>query len=150
MKMKLAPVREHSFSIYDLQWVSMERNENGEPLCLRRPVPRTQYYKKSGGFTAAGKAYPGLPALLALPVEPGKVWLDLYGRRVLCMKERYPCFDSYDYLHENRYYHYCYLVSGDVLTMVRYGDTGEEIQVTEDVDSTKRPWWPELKRLWGE
>lgn len=150
MKMKLAPVREHPFSTYDLQWVSVERDENGEPLRLRRPAPHTEYYKRSGGFKAAGRPYPGLLALQTLPTVPGKVWLDLYGRRVLVMKERYPCFDGYDCLHEDRYYHYCYLVSGDALTLVRYGDDADEILVTEDVDSTRRSWWPELKRLWGE
>lgn len=60
------------------------------------------------------------------------VYRDAFGRRVLYFRERFPCFDSYDRLHENRHYHWYAIENGDKVTLVYTQDEKPGAQVHED------------------
>ena len=60
------------------------------------------------------------------------VYQDIYGRRVLYFCERFPCFDSYDRLYENRYYHWYAIDNGGKVTLVYSEDEQPGVQVHED------------------
>lgn len=122
-----------------LQWV------NGDTL--RDPQPAKTTYPLREGFTAAGKHYLDLASLSA---EASGTPRDIYGREVLHFKERFPCFDSYDYLHEHRYYHWFYIFDSSRLTEVYYADERQEIQVTEDVAEISNKWWSAIEEAWGK
>lgn len=122
-----------------LKWVSQE----GE----RIPQPRKTTYPLLTGFSAAGKYYPSLRQLLAEDLGD-RLCRDIYGREILCLKELFPCFDSYDYLNENRYFRWFFLRHKGRLTMVYYADQRKTLEVTEDVDSIRHWQWEEMKRIW--
>lgn len=58
---------------------------------------------------------------------------DVHGREVLHVMERFPTFDSYDLLCENRYFHWYYIRHADGLTQVRTDDASERVQILERV-----------------
>lgn len=104
------------------------------PEGSREPVPSKREYKRDMPFGAAGWPYLHPRQLTLIPLDRDLgLFQDGYGRRVLLYKERYPCFDSYDYATENRYYRWCYISYKDELTCVYWTDDGKTIQVTEDV-----------------
>lgn len=147
--MKLVLANENLFFSKELKWVSQEKDEAGEPLRQRLPVPKTAVYKKACGFIAAGKPYRCLSDLCAQNTENEQVCRDIYGREVLVVLELFPCFDSYDYLNENRYYRWYFLNNGGSLTQVYCRDDSDKIEVTEDTAKVKRDCWPEIQKLWG-
>lgn len=117
-----------------IDWVSPETDAEGRPVCCRVPEPQKREYPGRLGFTAAGLPYPSTHALTALPVDREKgLYRDIYGRKVLTVKERFPCFDSSDFLYENRYYRWAYFVSRERLICVYWQDEGGATEVTEDV-----------------
>lgn len=89
-------------------------------------------------FTAAGKDYAREALLKIRKTENERVFIDLYGRTVLCLCERFPCFDSYDYLYEDRYYRWYFIVHDGALTLVRTQDGRDEYTVTERI--THEQW----------
>lgn len=126
-----------------LQWVSGDM--------LRDPQSGKNTYNLRGGFKAAGKTYRSLQDFAT--GKPGKspgTFLDIHGREILSFQERFPCFDSYDYLYENRYYRWFYIFDGSRLTEVYYADERPEIQVTEDVAEISVKWWPTIEQAWGK
>ena len=92
-------------------------------------------------FIAAGKPYLAVSQLKAK--EEGELngvlyrgfkvpqYRDVHGRRVLYFRERFPCFDSYDRLHENRYYHWYAIESDGKVTLVYTEDEKPGAQVHE-------------------
>ena len=112
----------------------------------RIPLPRKTTYPLLTGFSAAGRHYLHLRLLLAKQIGPMH-YRDVYGRDVICLKELFPCFDSYDYLYENRYYRWYFLFCDGKLTMVYYADTAKSLDVTEDVDRIKAWQWEELEKF---
>jgi len=81
-------------------------------------------------FCAAGRNYNGIGELTAEKMEE-TVYKDRYGRMVLYTKERFPCFDSYDYLYEKRYFH-TYLVRNEQYwTLIKAQDESDRISVRE-------------------
>lgn len=114
---------------------------------VRRPEPVKKEFPAGLPFRAAGKSYRNLAELTARR-EEGSEWArDIYGRQVLCLEERFPCFDSYDYLYEHRYNHWLYIREGNTLTVVHYGDEKRTFTVTEDVDSLYGLHWEKMKEL---
>ncbi len=103
-------------------------------------------------FTAAGKDYTDIRQLenSSLGEIDGikyqgykiSVYQDVYGRRVLYFRERFPCFDSYDFMYENRYYHW-HIVEGEKgLTVVYTQDEKPGVQVCEnDAPGNKMPFY---------
>ncbi len=93
-------------------------------------------------FTAAGKIY--LTPTQLKTHKDGEldgvlyrgykvpVYRDCHGRRVLYFRERFPCFDSYDRLHENRYYHWYAIENVGKVTLVYTEDEKPGAQVHED------------------
>jgi len=59
------------------------------------------------------------------------VYRDIHGRMVIHLSERFPCFDVYDRLYENRYYHYYYVKCEEGIAEVYTADDRDEVKVTE-------------------
>ena len=49
------------------------------------------------------------------------------------MKWRFPCFDSFDYLTENRFYRWFFIREGNSISRIYAIDTKPNIYVTDDV-----------------
>ena len=63
----------------------------------------------------------------------------------MCFRERFPCFDSFDYLYEHRYYRW-YLIKGEnTLTLVYHADESKEVTVTEDLNTIRVKWWEKME-----
>ena len=72
---------------------------------------------------------------MAKEIEPDRRhFQDIHGRDVLDMKERYPCFDSYDFATENRYFHWFLILTEDTMSQVYYDDGNARCEITEDVE----------------
>ena len=129
-----------------LEWVSRETDGEGAPLRTRTPEPRIQTMSKNA-FTAMGKTY-GAPHQLAYKWEDkyGPWALDRYGRAVLAVAERFPCFDSSDYLYENRYFRWFLLCDDGKFTCVYHTDGTDTVTVTEDVLDLEEPCWKKIQR----
>ncbi len=118
----------------DDKFVRTERLVTWEgPAGVREPRPEEKEYKRPLPFKAGTFPYLHPRQLLAIPVGEKGVYRDGYGQKVFTCKERYPCFDSADFLHEKRYYHWVYLTGGGKLVCVYYDDDDRLVTVTEDV-----------------
>ena len=129
-----------------LLWVSPEQDAEGRPIETREPHEHARTYAYPGGFEAAGRRYKSLTELTATKLD-GDYFLDSYGRRVLCIIERFPCFDSHDFAYENRFYRWLFLRENDRLTRVYHEDETGSVYVTEDVKYLEEPRWREMLRL---
>lgn len=100
-------------------------------------------------FTAAGKVYLSLAQLRAKKLDEQEgvlyrgykipAYRDSYGRRVLYFRERFPCFDSYDSIHENRYYHWYAILHEGGVALVYTEDEKPGTQVQENYRPDARP-----------
>ena len=122
-----------------LKWVSPEVTRLPEEAKTTYPVKR--------GFFAAGKQYRNLQQLTATEIDKYH-YRDIYGRDVIALRELFPCFDSYDYLHENRYYRWFFLRDDQKLTMVYYADERDTLEVTEDVAQLRTWHWEHIREIW--
>ncbi len=130
------------------RWVSREKDERGQPVSVREPEPVTRTMPM-GEFMAADRQY-AAPRKLAVQWfdRDGLQWCaDIFGRRVLYGAERFPCFDSSDYLYEDRYYRWFFLFEDGRLTRVQYTDGQDAVTVTEDVRDIENRWWKTLQGL---
>jgi len=144
---ELIHVPQASYPSRKLQWVSVEQDENGQPQHTRTPQEQVTSFPMAEGFTAAGKHYTKLEELYA-EADEKKIWCkDIYGREVLYLAEKFPCFDSYDYATESRFFRWFFLREGGKLTRVYHTDETDEIIVTEDVENLESKQWEEMKRL---
>ena len=106
-----------------------------------RPLPPERKRPKPAPpplFVAAGRRYICERQLTALKTETERVYTDAFGRTVLALRERFPCFDSYDYLYEDRYYRWYFIVHDGALSLVRTQDDRDEYTVTERI--TRAQW----------
>lgn len=110
---------------HQIQW-------NCPDSTVRIPEEQDSFFPYPGSFTAAGRTYPNWQAL-CVEQEAGPLCRDIYGREVFCISRLFPCFDSYDYLHETRRYRWFFIREKGILTRVYYSDGRHKIQVTEDV-----------------
>lgn len=130
-----------SYSSHLLRWVSREKDADGAPLKVRTPFESTRTFSVNGGFTAAGRHYDSLEQLY-VEYDSTKTWCrDCYGREVLYLAERFPCFDSCDFENEDRFYRWFFLRQNDRLTRIHHTDTTGKIYVTEDLRSIERNMW---------
>ena len=136
-----------SYATTAIQWFSTERDAAGNPVAVRIPEESTKIFQASRPFTAMAKEYQTLEQLCAKQAAPPYLFLDIYGRFVFYQAERFPCFDVYDSLYENRYYRWFYILGEQEITRVQYTDTEEEIFVTEDVANIEDDSWEELCAL---
>ena len=128
-----------SYSTWQVQWVSVQKDASGDPLTLRTPEEQSRVCDRKGPFSLAGREYAGLNYFLRQ--MEGNWGRDIYGRQVLCVAERFPCFDSYDYLNENRYYRWFFIREGDRLSRLYFSDGGKKLYITEDVGNVERKVW---------
>ena len=93
-------------------------------------------------FAAAGKLYLSEKQLThkqigeykgAWNYKPTPIYEDVYGRKVIALYERFPCFDSYDYLHENRYYNWYFIKHGGKIAVVYTEDGRAHVDVCNDL-----------------
>ncbi len=119
--------------------MSREKDENGIPLRTRTPEPHTETMPKNA-FTAAGKTYGALRQLVCKWEDMRSSWArDIYGRSVLMAAERFPCFDSSDYLYEERYFRWFLLCEDGKFTCVYHTDGTDIVTVTEDMRDLEEP-----------
>lgn len=115
---------------------------------LRKPAPKERNFLYPGVFTAGGKIYSNISQLCVEKLDQwGHICRDVYGREVFAEWERFPCFDSYDYLYEHRYYRWFYIRDNDRLICVYYEDEKKKITVTEDVKKLPDRCWKTMKEL---
>lgn len=123
-----------------VEWVSPT-----DLLQTRRPKPDKRTVSLVGGFHAAGKFYATTALLCVSHDEDGFLGRDIFGREVMCFRERFPCFDSYDYLYEHRYYRW-YLIKGEnTLTLVYHADESKDVTITEDLNTIRVKWWEKME-----
>ena len=131
-----------------LKWVSKELGEDGHPIVERRPQESRGRFSLFGGFTAAGRHYTCLEQLVADEAETSGLYMDVYGRKVLYTYERFPCFDVYDEMNENRFYRWFHLVEGGKVTVVYYEDNSDIIDVTEDAAAIRGKFREQFIQIW--
>ena len=135
-----------SSSTVRLEWVSREKDAEGRPLKVRRPKGVRLYFPAMC-FAAAGRPYFGL-SMLAAHREENSPWArDIYGRDVLVLRERFPCFDSADYRNEKRYFRWYFLCHKGKLTCVYHTDRTPVVTVTEDVRDLEDDCWKRMQEL---
>lgn len=131
------------YSTDKVEWVSKETDENGKPVVVREPDEYTLEYSKKDRFSLAGKSYQDYNHFLKkLDGEWGE---DVYDRKVLCTREMYPCFDSYDYLYENRYFRWFFIRKGNSISQLFAADDRDKIYVTEDIQNIEGWAWDRMK-----
>ena len=111
-----------------IQWVAPDGS-------VRTPEEKNKTFLYPGVFVAAGRPYTGWKALCASKDDSGFLAKDIYGREVLYIFELFPCFDSYDYANENRYYRWFFIKENGKLTRIYHADERFKIEVTEDVEN---------------
>lgn len=130
-----------------IEWVSRALNDAGSPATVRIPKEKTRKFIMKAPFIAAGKFYLSWKQLVH-EADETKIWCrDIYGREVLFLAERFPCFDSSDAIHENRFYRWFFLREDQKLTRVSFADGDVTICVTEDVADVEWKCWREIQRL---
>jgi len=127
-----------------VQWVSLETDQNGNPVKVRTPEEVTTIRSRKDRLTVAGKTYPSFQSFLKK--QDGDWGEDLYGRKVFCVEELFPCFDSYDYLYENRYFRWYFIRKGNSLSRVFATDERDRVYVTEDVENVDSQAWEQMCR----
>lgn len=130
-----------------IEWASRRTDAEGHPLRVRTPQERTRTLSEAA-FVAAGRPYAGRGQLIAQKAKDSPWAKDIYGRDVLALTERFPCFDSEDFLHEKRYFRWYFLCRDGRLTCVYHADETPTVTVTEDVLDVEDRCWEEMKR-WG-
>ena len=135
------------YSTQQIRWVSKQRKENGEPVSVRIPTESSRRFSYPGNFTADGKTYQSWKQLYEVETDTSGLYQDIYGKYVFYTSERFPCFDSYDYLYENRRYRWFFILGKGKLTRVFYTDEQNHIHVTEDVANIENKCWEALRKL---
>lgn len=120
-----------SSSSVKIIWQSAEKDEEGKAKLARIPQESEKTFSFNN-FYAAGKHYRNISQLCTQ--KDGELFKDIYGRTVFYDKQRFPCFDSYDYMSEDRYFHHFYLKENGRLTRIYYHDDMLEVYVAEDAD----------------
>lgn len=127
-----------------VDWVSPD----GGTQTVRTPQPCTCKYSLLNGFRVGAMEYRCVEQLWSKALDEDRyIYQDIHGHIVAEVSERFPCFDSYDYINEHRYYHWFYLIEGGKLWHIYYADDHDEISVTEDADEIDGYVWSSMVRL---
>lgn len=133
---------------HELRWDGGKKIEWVAPDgTVRIPEEVNKDFLYPGVFVAAGKAYASWKLLCVKTEENGCVCKDVYGREVFYISERFPCFDSFDYASEKRYYRWFFIKENGKLTRVYYADERKRIQVTEDVRNLENNCREQMQKL---
>lgn len=132
-----------SYATNKVEWVSQETDAEGKPVAVREPKEVTRECSKSAPFVLAGKIYQNLNGFLRK--QDGEWCEDIYGRQVLCTKTKFPCFDSYDFMYESRYYRWYFIRRGNAVSLLFTADDRDRIYVTEDVQNVEDWSWQRMK-----
>ena len=132
-----------SFFTEKVEWVSMETDKNGNPVEVRVPHESTVEYSRNLPFTMAGKRYLDLNHFLKK--MDGEWGEDVFGRKIFCVTELYPCFDSYDYLNEKRHHRWFFIREKNTISQLFMSDDRKKIYVTEDVQNVAPRVWKSMK-----
>ena len=122
------------------RWESRERDDSGLPAAVRETKEKTRVLPAKG-FVVAGKLYASVKQLDPDRYGDGTWSRDIYGRQVLCVWERFPCFDSSDLLYENRFFRWFFLWEDGKLIRVQHTDERPTVTVTEDVTDIEDRCW---------
>lgn len=98
-------------------------------------------------FVAAGKPYKSWKDLCVKKTEHEDLYKDIYGREWAYTRERYPCFDSFDLLHEDRYFRWFVHRENGEMTLVYVDDGKKELTVIQNPESWRYTCREMLKRL---
>ena len=129
-----------------LQWCSRDTDAAGKPKRVRKPWGIKLIFPDFL-FFAAGLPYLGR-RMLAFRQEKNSPWArDIYGRDVLVLRERFPCFDSADRLHEKRYFRWYFLCRHGRFTCVYHTDKTPFVTGTEDVLDVEDWCWRQIREL---
>lgn len=128
----------------ELLWVSRETDEAGEPLVTRVPREQTRIAHISLPFRIGNVHYPHIRYFLLCHQPDSDFFRDKYGRKIFHFSERFPCFDSYDYLYDHRCFHWFFLVDGDRLVRIYYADDSNILHITTDVRVIEEKCWKAL------
>ena len=123
-----------------VRWESRQTDESGAPLAVREPHPKT-FPLPAAAFTAAGRAYTSVKQLDPDRYRDGTWSRDIYGRQVLCVWERFPCFYSSDYLYEKRFFRWFFFWENGHLIRVQHTDERPIVTVTVDVRDIEDQCW---------
>ena len=129
------------------EWAETEANLNDPNPILRIPMPRVYTYESEKGFYVDGKVYQSVQDFKSRKDRKEHIYWDIYNRKVMEVYERFPCFDSYDYANEDRYYRWFYLVSGNKMWCIYQADGRKTVLVTEDVAEIDAMVWRNMKRF---
>jgi hypothetical protein len=102
------------------------KNKKGSTTLSAEEPPKQQR------VMIAGKLYGNLNELRVKQVSEPYLYEDIYGRVWAYEIERYPCFDSYDYLNEDRYYRWFVHREGSDIWVVYADDGTGEVTVTKN------------------
>lgn len=130
-----------------VEWVSREVNEAGEPVKIHNPEESNRICPVTEGFTLLGRRYPDIRSIISIMDESRNWCRDVYGREVLYIRERFPCFDSYDYAYEHRYFHWFFLRQDGKLARIQYTDERDVLYITEDVAYVENKCWRKMEEL---
>ena len=130
-----------------VEWAETEANLNDPNPILRIPMPRVYTYESEKGFYVDGKVYQSVQDFKSRKDRKEHIYWDIYNRKVMEVYERFPCFDSYDYANEDRYYRWFYLVSGNKMWCIYQADGRKTVLVTEDVAEIDAMVWRNMKRF---
>lgn len=126
-------------------WINGEVDSDENPVVQREPEEISFVYSRDSEFTVAGKTYPNFDSMLKeCACNRG---VDIHGREVFCYNELFPCFDSYDYATETRYYRWRFIREGNQLSRVYASDECDIVFVTEDVGNIEDRIWDQMKKL---
>lgn len=111
----------------------------------RIPQPCTYKYSLRDGFQIGDVKYRSFSELRDKVLnEERHLYQDTHGRIFAEVRKRFPCFDSFDYANENRFYHWLYLTENGKISLVYYEDEREDITVTEDISKIESVVWGEM------
>lgn len=134
-------------STSSLLWVSESLDGEDNPLCTRSPSESYSTYPLPSGFTAAGRSYAHIGELLATKINEDFTCRDRYGREVLVVLKRFPCFDVFDIMYENRFERWFLICEDGVLTQVKYTDETDYVEVWEDAAALEYDVWERVQEL---
>lgn len=129
-----------------IKWCSRETDDAGKPKRVRRPWGIKLIFP-GFLFFAAGLPYLGRKTLVFRQEKHSPWARDIYGRDVLVLRERFPCFDSADYRHEKRYFRWVFLCWRGHLTCVYHTDKTPFVTVTEDARDVEDWCWGQISKL---
>ena len=128
-----------------LLWVSAAKDAEGKPLASRRPEESYTRFPDGKSFTAAGRRYSTKGVELTKTGDG--LYRDKYGREVLYLAERFPCFDVYDLINEDRWERWFLIYTGGSLTCVKFTDGKDYVEVWEDAAELDYAPWRRLEKL---